>query len=365
MLVSRLVVTLAGLVCGSGAGLSAQAPSTRVTSPGKVKVFILAGQSNMEGKARVELAEYQAGADETKAYYEDLRSDGRWLVRDDVWVEFSGRRGPLTVGFGSPGCIGPELRFGMVVGDRFDEQVLLIKTAWGGKSLGRDFLPPSARQPSDAELAAIVAKENENNRKNRRPETSVDEVRGRYGKCYRDMLTEVRGTLADLGARFPKSEGQVHPGQGYPGQGYELAGFVWFQGWNDQYDETFVAGYLDNLQHLVRDVRRDLACPNLPVVVGQMGQNGLQPAKGNMLRIQQAQAAIAELPEFQGNVRSVATDVFWDAAAAAKIDGWEKHVDEWKKVGSDRAYHYLGSVRTFGEIGRAFGQAMVELIDGR
>ena len=362
MWLSHVVVTLAALGCSLSWGVSAQAPSAPRggTAAGKVKVFILAGQSNMEGKARVELAEYQAGADETKAYYEDLKPGGRWLVREDVWVEFLGRRGPLTVGFGSPGCIGPELRFGMVVGDRFDEQVLLIKTAWGGKSLGRDFLPPSARQPSDAELAAIVAKENENNRKNKRPETSVEEVRARYGKYYRDMLTEVRGTLAELGTRFPGTQGQ-----GYQGQGYELAGFVWFQGWNDQYDEAFLQGYLDHLQHLVRDVRRDLECPDLPIVVGQMGQNGLQPAKDNMLRIKEAQAAIAELPEFQGNVRSVATDVFWDVAAAAKIDGWEKHVDEWKKVGSDRAYHYLGSVRTFGEIGRAFGQAMVELIDGR
>jgi alpha-galactosidase len=36
------------------------------------------------------------------------------------------------VGYGSPRCIGPELGFGLVVGDRYPEQVLLIKTAWGG-----------------------------------------------------------------------------------------------------------------------------------------------------------------------------------------------------------------------------------------
>jgi alpha-galactosidase len=31
-----------------------------------------------------------------------------------------------------------------VVGDHFDEPVLLVKVAWGGKSLAVDFRPPSA-----------------------------------------------------------------------------------------------------------------------------------------------------------------------------------------------------------------------------
>ena len=33
-----------------------------------------------------------------------------------------------------------------------DEQVLLIKTCWGGRSVRRDFLPPSAEMPSAEEL---------------------------------------------------------------------------------------------------------------------------------------------------------------------------------------------------------------------
>ena len=34
---------------------------------------------------------------------------------------------------------------------------------------------------------------------------------------------------------------------------------------------------------------------------------------------------------------------------------------EWDKVASDAGYHYLGSAKTFCAIGRAFGEAMIEL----
>ncbi len=140
-----------------------------------------------------------------------------------------------------------------------------------------------------------------------------------------------------------------------------LAGFVWFQGWNDQYDEGFVANHEDNLAELIRCVRKDLAAPRLPVVIGRMGQNGLKPPRGAMARIVAAQAAVATRPEFSGNVASIATDVYWDKDADALVDGWEQHREQWDLVGSDLAYHYLGSVRTFVGIGRGLGAAMLEL----
>ena len=132
---------------------------------GPVKVYILAGQSNMEGKGQMKLAEHQSTSAEFKDDYKHLKPDGKWVVREDVWINFLDRRGPLTVGYGSPNCIGPELEFGMKVGDFHQEQVLLIKAAWGGRSLGRDFLPPSAKQPTDEELKAVVEKENANPKK--------------------------------------------------------------------------------------------------------------------------------------------------------------------------------------------------------
>src|SRR5262249_47790309 len=94
-----------------------------------VKVFVLAGQSNMEGKAKVSLLEYQLQQPATRDLFKHLQRDGKWIERDDVWLKYLDRKGRLTVGYGTPKCIGPELGFGIVVGDRYDERVLLIKTA--------------------------------------------------------------------------------------------------------------------------------------------------------------------------------------------------------------------------------------------
>ena len=124
--------------------LSAPGHTIRAAETPVVKVFILAGQSNMEGKAKVALLEYQVKQPATRPLFAHFEKDGKWQERDDVMIRFLDRKGPLTVGYGSPGCIGPELQFGWTAGDHFREPVLLIKTAWGGRSLWRDFRPPSA-----------------------------------------------------------------------------------------------------------------------------------------------------------------------------------------------------------------------------
>ena len=121
-----------------------------------VKVFILAGQSNMEGagavkadpkrnegKGSLECLVNNAATAEKFKHLTD--KNGAWVVRDDVWIHYLDRKGKLTVGFGSNAeRIGPELGFGCVVGYAFDEPVLLIKLAWCGKSLAKDFRPPSS-----------------------------------------------------------------------------------------------------------------------------------------------------------------------------------------------------------------------------
>ena len=71
-----------------------------------VKVYILAGQSNMEGKAQNKLWEHQATDPKTKEFFAHLRNGDQWAVRDDVFIKFLGRSGPLTLGFGSPGRTG-------------------------------------------------------------------------------------------------------------------------------------------------------------------------------------------------------------------------------------------------------------------
>jgi len=319
-------------------------------SPAPVKVFILAGQSNMEGKAKVSLFDYQANQPATRELFAPYRKDDRWVERDDVLVKFLDRKGKLTVGYGSPKCVGPELGFGRVVGDRFDEPVLLIKTAWGGRSLYRDFRSPSAGLPADVVLEKMLAEQ-----RKRKPETTLDDVKSQFGASYRAMLEEVRSTLGDLKSQFPE----------LPDRKHELAGFIWFQGWNDMINADHTGEYAANLAHFIRDVRKDLNSPGLPFVVGQMGVDGENP-NANIKRFKDAQAAAAALPEFQGNVALVKTDAFWDAEADAVFrKGWREHIAEWNKVGSDYPFHYLGSARTMLKIGQAFGEAALDLRDAK
>src|SRR6185295_14156037 len=138
-----------------------------------VQVFVLAGQSNMEGKAPNTLFDFQATDPKSRELFAHLRKDDKWIVRDDVFIKFLERKGPLTVGYGSPGRTGPELEFGTVMGDYFEEPVILIKAAWGGHSLFKLFRSPSAGYPSEAELEKElkqareqVTKNNEKDKKN-------------------------------------------------------------------------------------------------------------------------------------------------------------------------------------------------------
>ncbi len=330
------------LVLGSPAGLFAADP------PKPVKVFILAGQSKMEGKAKMSLVDYQAAQPATRDLFKHWQKDGKWLERDDVWIKFLDRKGKLTVGYGSPKCIGPELEFGAVVGDRYDEPVLLIKTAWGGRSLARDFRPPSAGLPADALLEKMLA---DLKKQKGKENATLDDVKKPFGASYREMLAEVNGTLADLKKHFPD----------YKGQGYEIAGFVWLQGWNDMINADATAEYTANLTHFIREVRKDFKSPKLPFVIGQMGVDGLTPSAG-VKKFKDAQADVMKVEEFKGNVALVKTDAFWDTDAEAVFKkGWRENIDEWNKVGSDFPYHYLGSAKTTLKMGRAFGDAIIEL----
>jgi len=187
--------------------------------------------------------------------------------------------------------------------------------------------------------------------KKRKPESTLEEVKKQFGASYRAMLDEVNGTLSNLKSHFPD----------YSGQGYEIAGFVWFQGWNDMISADYTKEYTANLTHFIRDVRKDFKSPKMPFVIGQMGVDGRNPNAG-VKQFKASQAAVMEVAEFKGNVALVKTDVYWDTEAEAVFKkGWRENLEEWNKVGSDYPYHYLGSARTLCRIGRAFGEAVLEL----
>jgi hypothetical protein len=304
-------------------GLSLLAPLATAGQAGKspVKVFLLAGQSNMQGQAVVDLdheryynggkgnLEYVMRHSEHADMYKHLRdADGNWTVRDDVWVWYQTgkpglKTGGLTIGFTGYGGVhhfGPELQFGHVVGDHFDNQVLLVKTAWGGKSIYKDLRPPSSDGPT--------------------------------GPFYTKMLAEFRQALSRLEQDFPA----------YDGGGVELAGFVWFQGWNDMCTKPAVPEYEENLANLIKDVRRELKAPNLPVVIGETGNC-------NHMAFRRAQAAVAERPEFEGTVAFVPTADFRRPAEESPNTG--------------HGHHWFGNAESYFLIGQALGEAMVKLLE--
>ena len=336
--------------------LASQAIAADITID-PVKVFILAGQSNMEGKAQNKLFDYQATGPKTKDFFAHLRDGDKWAVRDDVFIKFLNRKGQLTIGYGSPGRTGSELEFGYMMGQYFDEPVILIKAAWGGHSLFKLFRSPSAGMPSDeklqAELEQVQKRVKQNNEKRNRsdPLPTIEDIKEPYGSSYRNMMAEVKDVFDNYHTMFPSLKGKK----------LELAGFVWFQGFNDQWG--YAPGeYESNMKHFIKDVRKDLNAPKLPFVIAAIGTSGSKPAQGGQLEVRNAQMAMNDVPEFKGNVKTFRTDLLVDKDAERLFDGWQNHIEEWQKVGSDRPYHYLGSAIWYTCIGHAMGESMLELM---
>ncbi|MEO1983427.1 MAG: sialate O-acetylesterase [Fuerstiella sp.] len=281
------------------------------------KVFLLAGQSNMQGQGVVQMDDpknYNGGKGNlvwsmkhsaSKDQMQHLRSaNGKWVVRDDVQIRYrfrdKVRQGQLTVGYtgyGGSSHIGPELQFGHVVGNRFDEPVLLIKTAWGGKSLHVDFRPPSSS--------------------------------GHTGPYYTQMIAEIHEALAALEERP-----------------YELAGFVWMQGWNDMVSKPATAEYDENLVNLAKDLRSEFKSLNLPFVIGELGNGG--PAKDGS-RMQKFREAQQRGSQQITNAKFVVTHSF---ARSAQLSPNRGH-----------GHHWFGNAESYFLVGDALGEAMLELLN--
>ncbi len=245
---------------------------------------------------------------------------GKWTVRNDVYFQEArlaegGRGCPLSATSNGK-TIGPELGFGHVMGTFHDEQVLLIKTAQGNRSLGGDFRPPSSgRTDPDSKWESLE---------------------------YKLMVEGVRKTLDNIDKIVP----------GYKGQGYEIAGFVWWQGHKDSFSEELIAEYEKNMANMIGDVRKEFKAPKMPAVVATVGFGGHNMAD-KFVKILNAQMAVGDPkkhPEFAGTVASVDTRDFW------------REVDESPR-GQD--YHYNRNAETYMLVGDALGRAMVGLLGGK
>ncbi len=248
-----------------------------------------------------------------------IDDDGNWTVRNDVYFQearlaIDGKGSPLSA-TSNGRSIGPELGFGHVMGTFHDQQVLLIKTAQGNRSLGFDFRPPSSGRTD--------------------PGNKFESAE------YKLMVEGVRKTLRNIDNVVP----------GYKGQGYEIAGFAWFQGHKDSGSDQSISEYETHLVNLINDVRKEFNVPKLPVVVASVGFGG-HNMQDKFRRILSAQMAVGDSkqhPEFAGTVTSVDTRDFW------------REVDESP---TNQDYHYNRNAETYMLIGDALGRAMVRLHGG-
>ncbi|MFN9719515.1 MAG: sialate O-acetylesterase [Planctomycetota bacterium] len=301
-----------------------------------IRVFILAGQSNMEGTGFVEAdpkrnegrgsLEYLVRNSSTAEKFGHLKdANNKWVIRDDVFISYLDRKGPLTVGFGAKqDRIGPELGFGCVVGDKIDDPVVLIKCAWGGKSLAVDFRPPGAGplpyslgEKGDAELEADP------------------DIVGHY---YRDTLARTRIALQNLHEFIPDARER----------GYVIAGFGWHQGWNDRIHDRHNAEYESNMVQFIRDIRHDLGVNKLPFVIAETGMTGPDETHPRAISLMKAQAAAASQSEFEGNVALVRTREFWRPKDQSP---------------TGQGYHWNTNAETYYLIGEAMGHAMLKLME--
>ncbi len=368
-----------------------------------LRVYILAGQSNMQGHAQVRTLEHVAmDADSDLSIMRN--QDGSPRVCEQTWISSIGcapdeQTGKVTAGFGASQNgpkIGPEYGFALTLEKRVDGPILLIKTSWGGKSINTDFRPPSAGpyQFSEAQIERFK-------QQGKDVDAILKEKKQATGVYYREMLAHIQKVLTNIKRVYPEYDET---------QGYQLSGFVWFQGWNDMVDSGTYPNrgkpggydaYSEVMAHFIRDVRQHLNAPDLPFVIGVLGVGGpvekYGPEKQRYTAIHQnfrdAMAKPAQLPEFNGNVTAVLTELAWDnelSDAKAKEDALkreakkratEQNLDRLKQTAlqqqllqegltdrerqiiqkgiSNFEFHYLGSAKILCRIGQAFAEATI------
>ncbi len=373
----------------------------------KLRIYIMAGQSNMVGQGDAKTIDYIKDDPKTVDIYNSLvKRDGTPYISERVRISFLNGRidevgeekiGKLKMGYGnSPDNFGPELLFGIIMEQQYDGPILIIKTAWGGNSLCNDYRPPSAGPfPKDK-----VGK-------------NSDDYTSKTGRRYKQLIAHVKDVLQD-----PE---RVHPDYDVTA-GYELAGLVWFQAHADYINQDLYpldmgdsqyAEYTNLLNHIIKDIRKDLDCPTLPFAIGVVGFWGnLTPGAFNssgdrelkMRRFRKAVEAISQYEEFSDNVATVPTAPFWDdelgkislklspvsqmrlklrrkAKGSPNEDGTmslkareaylkqmqvdllsEEEEQLWKRgASSGGEIHYMGSAKFYAQAGKAFAEAMLNL----
>lgn len=308
-----------------------------------VRIFILSGQSNMTGRGalgnlRNPAADQKAtlvrhvmapgNVEKYKFLHNGKEKDNEgWTVRDDVFITYGdwphdgktgGKHGGLAPNYGGfrGKGFGPELGIGHALGGFYEEQVLLVKVAFGGCSLAVDMRPPSSG--------------------------------GTLGEKYPLIVKAVKESIEHLPDIIPGYQQET---------GYEITGFFWNQGESDLSPEAS-AEYEKNLVNLVTDLRRDVKAPDMKVVVAVTGFGGRELAgftkaeqKEAIAKVIGAQLALSKRPEFEG------------AAATAETRDFYRPQEPFG--GNKQTIHWHGNGESYWLMGEAMGHEMVKLLEAK
>lgn len=313
----------------------------RVTRNGPpVKVYILLGQSNMLGMGHIDgdkdgTLEY--ACKHKKLYPYLIDGDQNWTTSSRVRnVRVMNDNGSMHVYHNEfmtvrGETIGPELGIGHTLEDSIDGPIMLLKSCIGNRSLGWDLLPPTSQRYDFGDKTYAGYKDSPASWPKNQPKPDPG---GWYaGKQYDDDIADAKSVLEELDRFYPDASK------------YEVAGFFWWQGDKDRYDEAYATRYELNLVTLIKQLRKEFNSPDAKFVLATLGQTDIIPAKGTDKEILYAMLSVdgrtGKYPEFTGNVATV-------------------YSHPLSKGGASNS-HYNGNAETYMDIGEAMGKAMVDL----
>ena len=238
-----------------------------------MKVFLLAGQSNMAGRApSAEVGEPAGESTIRMDYVCSFALDVMTPHRSQGWE-------PLGVSPEHEGIVcphfGPEIGFGRGLIEAYPrEPMALIKHSRGATNLAEDWHPE-----------ATTGKQ-----------------------LYRDFIEQVRSAQSRLEAA---------------GESCEIEAMVWCQGEADSTRLEWAEAYKTNLQHLFAATRADLGGEKLPILLVLSGDGKANPAMADAEIVRQAQRKVAsadsQVTLVNADDLTLLDHVHYDAASQLKL----------------------------------------------
>lgn len=208
------------------------------------KLFLLGGQSNMDGCGR--------GEDLPKPYQSPPANVVTWDNRKQCWV-------PLTkdsMAIARHQQFGPEMAFAHRLAKAYPGQTIAItKTSAGGTKLHTQWVPGKV-------------------------------MYRRFIQNFRNATKQLEGAGVD----------------------YEIGGMLWMQGESDSETIEMANAYEENLKRLVADVRKQTNHDTLPIVMGRISSSLLEKTPWNFDHARIVQAAQEAIAAEDGHVYIINTD---------------------------------------------------------